>query len=219
MTGTDALARVQRAGFGQSSYLDLLAVAVSRRPEDVEGNESAAARHFRAWTLPQYKDLAPADLAEPFGLEGFEAVRVLAALELGRRAAAAADGAKPPEVRDGTDAYLLFQHLAAEKQEHFAAAYFDAKARHLATRTIHVGTVTSSVVGAREVFREAVRLGAAAVIVAHNHPSGDPTPSPEDIAVTRHLEEAGRMLDIPVLDHIVVGHNGQFRSLHESGEL
>jgi DNA repair protein RadC len=213
------LARIRRSGLAQASVVDLLAVAGSRTEADVEASLAEAAGRFRAWTLPQYKDLAPADLAEAFGLEGFEALRLLAALELGRRSGAAAQGERRHEVRDGQDAYALFRHLADESQEHFAAAYFDAKARHLGTKTVHVGTLTASIVGAREVFREAVRLGAASVIVAHNHPSGDPTPSPEDVEVTRHLAEAGRLLDIALLDHIVVGHNGAYRSLHQAGAL
>jgi DNA repair protein RadC len=86
----------------------------------------------------------------------------------------------------------------------------------IGVRTIHIGTVNLSVVGPREVFREAVRENAVSVIVGHNHPSGDPTPSPEDINITHRLRAVGEMLDIPVLDHVVVASRG-FVSLVESG--
>jgi DNA repair protein RadC len=81
---------------------------------------------------------------------------------------------------------------------------------------IHIGTLTMSIVGPREIFREAVRDGASSIIVAHNHPSGDPSPSPEDIEITRILIDAGKLLDIPVLDHVIIGHR-RYSSLNEMG--
>ncbi len=81
----------------------------------------------------------------------------------------------------------------------------DAKNVVMRVAEIHVGTLTMSPVGPREVFREAIRDGASAIIVAHNHPSGDPTPSPEDRVVTERLKQVGALVDIPVLDHIVIG--------------
>jgi DNA repair protein RadC len=88
----------------------------------------------------------------------------------------------------------------------------------VSTVTVHIGTVNMSVVGPREVFREAVRENAAALVVAHNHPSGDPSPSPEDIAVTRKLVEVGEILDIPLLDHVIVG-DEHYYSMREKGLL
>jgi len=81
----------------------------------------------------------------------------------------------------------------------------DAKNQLIRRADVHIGTANSSLVGAREVFREAVKDGAVGIIVAHNHPSGDPTPSPEDVAVTRQLRDAGKLLDIPLLDHVIIG--------------
>jgi DNA repair protein RadC len=91
------------------------------------------------------------------------------------------------------------------KKEYFVAILLDAKNAVLRVAEIHVGTLTMSPVGGREVYREAVRDGASAVIVAHNHPSGDPTPSPEDRMVTEKLKQIGELLDIPLLDHLVIG--------------
>ena len=92
----------------------------------------------------------------------------------------------------------------------------DTKNRVLASPTIYIGNVNSSIVRVSEVFRDAVRENATALIVAHNHPSGDPTPSPEDVQVTRHIVEAGQLLGIDVLDHLVIGHQ-RYVSLKELG--
>src|SRR5262249_42746108 len=106
--------------------------------------------------------------------------------------------------------------LTVEKREHFYAILLDSANHVMRKALIHIGTLTMSIVGPREIFREAVREGASSIIVAHNHPSGDPTPSPEDIESTKQLVQVGKLLDIPVLDHVIIGHEG-YRSLSEMG--
>ena len=101
----------------------------------------------------------------------------------------------------------LLDRLKGEKREHFFAILLDSKGSVMRVAQVHIGTLTMSLVGAREVFREAIREGASSVIVGHNHPSGDPTPSPEDIEVTGRLAELGEMLDIRVEDHVILGEN------------
>ncbi|MCW5938831.1 MAG: DNA repair protein RadC [Fimbriimonadaceae bacterium] len=201
------------------SHWELLALASVREERDLQQAEA----HFRGalghWSLPQLKDIGPGDLHRVAGLEPFESLRVLAAVELGRRIGQASQGERRTTVSGVSDAVALFAHLADEGQEHFCAAFLDAKSQVLATQVVHIGTLTASVVGAREVFREALRHNAASLIVAHNHPSGDPTPSPEDGLVTERLKEAGTLLDVPLLDHIVIGHNGRFASFLDLGWL
>lgn len=160
-------------------------------------------------------NLSMQDLRESAGLEGFEALRTLALIELGRRAANASEN-KAIVIGDPDAVMHLLDHLRLERQEHFVAILLDAKNQVIRQATIHIGTLTSSVVGAREVFREAIRDGACSLIVAHNHPSGDPTPSPEDISVTKKLVEIGKMLDIPVLDHVIIGERRSV-SMHQRG--
>jgi DNA repair protein RadC len=104
-------------------------------------------------------------------------------------------------------------HLA---QEHFRALHLDTRNRVLGSQTVYIGSLNASYIRVAEVFREAVKRNCAAMIVAHNHPSGDPTPSPEDIGVTRQLEAAGKLLDIELLDHLVIGQQ-RFVSLRERG--
>ena len=94
--------------------------------------------------------------------------------------------------------------------------YLDTRNRVVDQETLYKGTLNASMVRIAEVFRGAVRRNCASIVVAHNHPSGDPSPSPEDIALTRKLVEAGKLMDVEVLDHVVVG-RGQFVSLRERG--
>ena len=113
----------------------------------------------------------------------------------------------------------MFAHLEDERKEHFIAVLLDTKNQVITHQTIHIGTVSASIVGVREFFRPAVQHGATSVIAVHNHPSGNPEPSPEDIAVTRTLEEAGRILEIPLLDHIIIGTEDNWVSLRRQGYI
>ncbi len=219
MRPTSAWTKALETGLATLTPIELLTLAVTRDERDVATTETEVRQAFGDYQLPHYRDLSPADLHRVAGLEAYEAGRVLAALELGRRIGLATQGERATVVANSKDAYEVFRNLADEKQEHFCAAFFDSKGALITRKTIHIGTLNMSVVGAREVFREAVRHNAASVIVAHNHPSGDPTPSPEDVRVTRMLKEAGELLDVPVLDHLVIGHNGRYTSLQERGML
>ncbi|CAN5597409.1 DNA repair protein RadC [soil metagenome] len=197
--------RVRTMGVHASQARELLAIGMARRTGDVDGFLPIAEKllgHGR--TLRNLQNLSPNDLRNE-GLDEFESLRLLAIFELGRRAAGIGSG-EVDEIDGPEDIFrLLGPYVRNEKQEHFFAVYLDAKNKVLRHTTVHIGTLTMSVVGAREVFRHAVREGASALIVAHNHPSGDPEPSPEDIHVTKHLAEAGKLLDIPLLDHVILG--------------
>jgi DNA repair protein RadC len=142
--------------------------------------------------------------------------RVLAALELGRRVAADPVDPRTPIGGPGDAARLLIPHLRHRQKEVFAILPLDAKGRAKPVRIVSIGSLTASVVHPREVFSEALAESAASIIVAHNHPSNDPTPSPEDIAVTRKLVRAGEVMGIPVLDHLIIGNPG-VSSLKELG--
>lgn len=209
-----SLARVRRLGVQSAPAIDLLAVALGGVTQDDE-LEARARELLKARKLDDLRYLSVADLAELGELPLEEAWRVLAALELGRRVAHAGKG-QPDRIERPDDVFALFGHIRHRKQETFSVALLNAKNEVLSVRDVHLGTATMSVVGAREVFREAVREGATAIIVAHNHPSGDPEPSPEDIAVTRKLVQVGDLLDTPVLDHVIVGH-GSYISLRQRG--
>ena len=159
--------------------------------------------------------LPASELAAERGLGEARAARLAAALELGRRWSDPAPGAPEP-VDSPRRALRELGGLGSLKKEHFVALYLDACHRPLHRETVSVGTLTASLVHPREVFAPALERPAAALIVAHNHPSGDPQPSREDRETTRRLCEAGRILGLPVLDHIIVAARGYF-SFRERG--
>jgi len=119
----------------------------------------------------------------------------------------------PEDVAD-----MFMREMAALDREHFRAVLLNTKNRILGVRTISIGSLNASIVHAREVFKAAVAESAQAIVLVHNHPSGLPEPSNEDIVVTERLAEAGRILGIEILDHIVLGSQG-FVSLKEMGHL
>ena len=148
--------------------------------------------------------LEPAELVARDGLEERAARRLAAALELGRRACALQPVRGAP-LSGGRDVQrFLAPHLQGLRVESFHALYLDAKGALLEWRRVSEGTLTASLVHPREVYAPAVTLRAAAVVVAHNHPSGDPEPSAEDRATTRRLQRAGRLLGVELLDHVVI---------------
>lgn len=159
-----------------------------------------------------------AALTRVHGVGQARATAVHAALELGRRFSLEARGAGVP-LRAPRDVAAVFSPRLAELPvEEFHVAILDAQHRLERDVLITRGLLNSSLVHPREVFREAIAERAAAVILVHNHPSGDPTPSAEDRAVTEQLVAAGRLLDIPVHDHIIVG-RGCYMSFAEAGLL
>jgi DNA repair protein RadC len=128
--------------------------------------------------------------------------------------------AERPLVRDAhTAAPLLAQYIGEVDREVFVVAMLTVRHRVLGLHTVSVGCLTSSLVHAREVFKPAILSGSAALLLGHNHPSGDPEPSAEDLALTRRLAAAGTLLGIEVLDHLVIGEAGRFVSLRERGIL
>jgi len=121
-------------------------------------------------------------------------------------------------IRSPRGAYDLVQSVEEADREHFMVVCLDVKNRPTSINVCHVGSLNESLAHPREVLKTAVLSNAASVLVAHNHPSGDPTPSPEDIEVTQRLAQAGEILGIEVLDHLIVG-DGEFVSLKEKGYM
>ena len=158
-----------------------------------------------------------AELCSQRGLSEAKACQLLAAVELGRRFVSLAPEERVVINSPQDVANLLMAEMAVLDQEHLKALLLNTKNEVLGIREIYVGNVNSSVVRPAEVFRPAVRDNATSVIVVHNHPSGDPTPSPEDVSITRNLIEAGKMMAVDVLDHLVIGSGNRFVSLKEAG--
>ena len=155
-------------------------------------------------------------LMDQHGMGEAKASQIKAAIELGRRLTLESPEEKLSINSPGDAAALVQYDMSALEQEHLRVILLDRRNRVLEIVEVYKGSVNSSQVRVGELFKEAIRANASAIIVTHNHPSGDPTPSPEDVRVTEMLVEAGALLDISVLDHLVIGRS-RYVSLKERG--
>lgn len=204
-------ARLAVVGPGALEDRDLLAIVLGRGPRSVE---LAGALLAASGGLARLGQASVRRLEQVPGIGPARAAAVVAALELGRRAAAQPLRTGEP-LRSAAHVHEHFApRLAHLEREVFCALLLDGKHRVLREVLISEGSLTATLVHPREVFRPAIEEGAAAIVVVHNHPSGDPTPSAEDRAITRRLREAGELLGIRLLDHLVVG-RGAYVSLAE----
>ncbi len=146
------------------------------------------------------------------------AARIKAAIELGRRATTATRTDTPRITSPADAANLLMSEMQQYDQEHFVVIMLSSRNEVIGVETVYKGNVNTMIVRAGELFKSAIRRSAVAIILAHNHPSGDPAPSPEDVSTTRKIIEAGKLLNIDVLDHVVIGGGGdRFVSMKERG--
>ncbi|AIQ60456.1 RadC family protein [Paenibacillus borealis] len=163
-------------------------------------------------------DLSIEELTTIKGIGPAKAVQLKAGIELGRRMANSRL-TEPVIIRSPQDAAeILTEQLRYLQKEHFICLFLNTKNHVIAQETLSMGSLNASIVHPREVFRAAMKCSSAAIICAHNHPSGDPTPSPEDISLTSRLMQAGEIVGIDVLDHLVIG-DSSFVSLKEKGYM
>ncbi len=163
--------------------------------------------------------LHAADFAELVASRGVglaKAAQLKAAIELGKRLSSGNPDERQAIQSPEQAAELLMYEMSALDQEHLKVLLLDTRNQLIRQVEVYHGSLNTSLIRISEVFRDAVRSNAASIIVVHNHPSGDPSPSPEDIAVTRSIVEAGKLLDIEVLDHLIIG-KGRFTSLKAKG--
>lgn len=212
--------KLMTSGVACLSNVELLAILLRT------GTKEHSVLRVAEQVLARYKDIgitammnmSVTELAAVHGVGAVKAATVLAALELGRRISQKA--AEKVEIVHGPEdaAHYAMPRFRFEQREHFAVMLLNTKNHILGLTDVSVGSLSASVVHPREVFRAALRYAAAAMILIHNHPSGDPSPSQEDISVTQRLVRAGKIMDVPVLDHIILG-DGRFTSLKEKGML
>ncbi len=208
--------RLRLSGAGQLSNPELIAILLRT------GMVGQNVMQLSARMLSEFDGLAGlarASFAELCGLDGVsqaKACQVLAALELGRRAAGPAP-ADRPAIRAPEDVYhLLRPQMAHLEQEQLRILLLNTKHEVMLVREIYQGTVCAASVRVAEVLRPAIKENCPNIIVVHNHPSGDPTPSPEDTSVTRRIRASAELLDIGLLDHVVIGTRG-FVSMKQRG--
>jgi len=143
--------------------------------------------------------------------EDVHLIREVAIRYVGAKRRAPAKITRPEEV-----AQYLRRRIRDDAREHFVAIYLDGRHRPIADSIVSIGTATASLVHPREVFQPAIAIGACAVLIGHSHPSGDVSPSREDLEVTKRLAEAGRILGVTLLDHVVWTRGGAFHSIRET---
>lgn len=208
--------RLLRQGAMSLSNQELLAILL--RTGTKEESVLALANRVLS-TFERLHHLKHATIEEMIAIKGIgevKAIQILAAIELGRRLSQKQNDDKFT-VRSPQDAAAyLMPDMTSLSQEHFVVLFLNVKNQIMHKQTIFIGSLNASIVHPREIFREAVKRSAASIICAHNHPSGIPTPSPEDIEVTKRIQEAGYIIGIELLDHIIIGDH-QFISLKEKG--
>lgn len=211
--------RLLSAGAASLSDTELLAILLRT------GTEEETAHQLAQRLLATFQDLrglSNASIEELTALRGIgpvKAAELHAAFELGRRLYVTAGRQKRVSIRLPRDvADLMLPELSGLTQEHFVCLFLNTKNHVIGKKTIFVGSLDASIVHPREVFKEAIKRSSASVICLHNHPSGDPTPSREDIQITRVLREAGELVGITLLDHLIVG-DGRYVSMKEQGYM
>lgn len=167
-------------------------------------------------SLGQLAERGWQDLCAERGIGPMRAAQIIAGFEMGRRSVRGSE--ERGIVRGPEDIHAATSDLREARKEHFITFYLNARHQIIARETVSIGSLNASIVHPREVYEPAVRASAAAVILVHNHPSGETDPSDDDIALTRRLVQVGDLLGIGVLDHIIVGRHG-FTSLKQAGYI
>jgi DNA repair protein RadC len=210
----EKLARAGAAALGDN---ELIAVILGQGGAGRTVLDLAAAVLTHVGGAPGLSRVSVSDLQRIDGVGAARAAQILAAVELGRRTLSASleprQFTKPREVA----AWLVPQYGGAPVEQ-FGAVLLDTKLRLLSVRLVSIGSLDASAAAPREVFREAVAARAAAIVLFHNHPSGDPTPSRDDVAVTKRLVSAGVLLGIDVVDHVILG-GATYFSFKEDGRV
>jgi DNA repair protein RadC len=197
--------RLEKCGPGALSDSELLAIILRTGGKNVSVTELAR-RLLKSYDgLRGIASASVDELCRQGGIGRAKAVQVQAAFEIGKRFSKARDRGDD-RIRCSEDVKnYLWHDMRNHDKEHFVILILDTKNRVLRKDTITIGTLDSSIIHPREVFKSAMKSNAASVIIVHNHPSGDPTPSLDDIATTKRLRDAGEIVGISVLDHVIIG--------------
>ena len=198
--------RSMEVGFNNLSDQEVLAILLRNGYKDHSSIDLAMILLKRYGSISNIGKLSVDELCEIKGIGKDKAVTILAAFELSRRGVLS-EG-KKIIIKSSKDASVVLKdNLRGLCKEHFQILMLNTKNHLLGVETVSIGSLNSSIVHPRELFKTAIKKSAAAIILAHNHPSGDATPSGEDIEVTKRIKNAGNILGIDVLDHIIIGEN------------
>lgn len=184
---------------------ELLAIILARGnfKENVFDLSRRLLKGFDREELINEKNLAKLQSSLKIGF--VQACQIMASIELGKRFFSQKPGSR--QIRDTSDAYEVVKNMQFLQKEYVRGLYLNSRYKIIHDEIITIGSLDANILHPREVFRPAVEYGAYAIILAHNHPSGDPNPSKSDLEVSRKLLRAGNLLQMPLLDHLIVGHN------------
>jgi DNA repair protein RadC len=201
--------REKLAKYGPSvlSLEELFAIVlnVGTKKEEVLSMSRRVLKEYGDNAIVNQKD--PKKVSEMLDIPLGKACQIVACFELGRRFFKAPDGKKPITIRTASQVYAYLKDMQDLPKEHLRGLYLDAHYQLIHDEVVSIGTLTSNIIHPREVFRPALEYSASALILAHNHPSGVSKPSDADIAITRQIVEAGKILGISLLDHVIVAKN------------
>lgn len=213
--------RLLRFGADELSTAHLLAIILRTGGRNKSAIELAREILVKFNNLKEIEDASIAEFSELKGIGAAKIAQIKAAFELGKRLVAneKRNTSQQPCFKNSSQVYTYYMpKFYGLKKEKFLCTLLDTKNKAFKEITVSEGTLTSSLVHPREVFRYAIKEAAASVLFVHNHPSGDPSPSRDDIDITKRLIETGKIIGINVLDHIIIG-DGRYLSLIESGYL
>lgn len=207
-----------REGYESLSDEELLAVILStgsKKKNVIELSKEI----LDTFSYEELLEIEVDELVKIDGIKAAKATKIVASLQLGKRINEKVIKRKIKTIKSSTDVYdYMKDKLRFRKKEHFVIILLDSKNVIISTETISVGDLSSTIVNPREVFKPAIKKSAKSVILIHNHPSGNPDPSMEDYHITKRLKEAGDILDIGVLDHIIIGRD-DFYSFKKEGNI
>lgn len=204
-------------GMEQLSDTELLALIIESGTKQNSAFELAMKILSMCGSIKELPTISFSDLVCLPGIKKAKALRFLACIEIAKRIQTTSS--QTSFIGHSKDVfYYLENKLMNEKQEHFIALYLDTKHHIIREKVLYVGGLDRSLVHPREVFKEALHMSASCIIVAHNHPSGDPQPSKADIEMTKILYDTGKIMQIPILDHVIIGQKSYF-SFREGGFL
>ncbi len=210
--------KLQRVGAGGLGDNELLAIVIGHGVPRTSALELANAVLDVVGGLHGLARASTDDLRRVPGIGAARASQLVAAIEAGRRTLLRVRRDRTQFMTSRDAALFLIPQFGTQPVETFGVVLLDTKHRLLRTTVLSVGTLDASIVHPREVFRAATSAGAAALVLFHNHPSGDPTPSPDDVGLTRRMIQAGDLMGITVLDHVIVAESS-FASLRDRGDL
>lgn len=207
--------RLVKYGVKNISNEELISIILKTGTKDKSVKELSNMILSKYSDISNLKELEIQDIMKIKGIGKVKAIELIASIELGRRVYIDKN-IDELKIKGSIDVYDYFNNLLKDKkQEHFYAVYLDNKKKVITKRLLYIGTINGSVAHPREIFKTAYLVSASFIICVHNHPSGDPSPSNEDIVFTNKLMEIGKLNNIPVLDHIVIGRNCYYSFFEE----